>query len=366
MRKRVIPSVFFAQSSSFVVRVSSRTLSEFSALEIQTLWPVTRQAPSPLSAAKVFVRVVSRPVSGSVTPKQTCIVPSTIPGSVRAFSTASPCLMTGCIPKIIPWIALAPFMPAPEAENLLEQQRGLGDPEPAAPVLLRDADAQPARVRDRLVEVSRELVRGVAREPVLVVELGAELAVCGADRLPLVGQAKSMRATLRLSVESLAPPRGRRRRPLGAARPPASPPSGSMALHARLPQHRRGLVRADKEGYLVVVDRIKDVVNTGGVLVASREVEDALYGHPAVAEVAVTGLPDPRWIEAIAAVVVLKGQADEAELVAWAREHLATHKAPEAVHVVDALPKNASGKLLKRELRERFGGDSSAVGRRAG
>ena len=75
--------------------------------------------------------------------------------------------------------------------------------------------------------------------------------------------------------------------------------------------HSGDLVRIDEEGYMFVVDRIKDVVNTGGVLVASREVEDALYGHPAVAEVAVIGLPHERWIEAIAAVVVLKETSTE-------------------------------------------------------
>ena len=111
-----------------------------------------------------------------------------------------------------------------------------------------------------------------------------------------------------------------------------------------------------------MVDRIKDVVNTGGVLVASREVEDALYGHPAVAEVAVIGLPHERWIEQIAAVVVLKEQATPEELIAFAKERLAAQKVPKLVHVVDELPKNASGKLLKRELRQTFGGTGSAIG----
>lgn len=126
--------------------------------------------------------------------------------------------------------------------------------------------------------------------------------------------------------------------------------------------HSGDLVRIDEDGYLFVVDRIKDVVNTGGVLVASREVEDALYGHPAVAEVAVIGLPDDRWIEAICAVVVLKEPASSEELIAFAREHLAAHKVPKSVQVVDALPKNPSGKLLKRELRQDFGGSGSATG----
>ncbi|WIM93403.1 fatty acyl-CoA synthetase [Actinoplanes oblitus] len=127
--------------------------------------------------------------------------------------------------------------------------------------------------------------------------------------------------------------------------------------------HSGDLVRVDEEGYLFVVDRIKDVVNTGGVLVASREVEDVFYTHPGVAEVAVVGLPDPRWIEAITAVVVPRGEVTEAELIAFARQRLSAHKVPKAVHLVPALPKNPSGKLLKRELRQRFGGTASAVGR---
>ena len=118
--------------------------------------------------------------------------------------------------------------------------------------------------------------------------------------------------------------------------------------------HSGDLCRIDAEGYLFVVDRIKDVINTGGVLVASREVEDALYAHEAVAEVAVVGLPHERWIEAIAAVVVVKRPVDAEELIAFARERLAAHKVPKSVHFVDALPKNASGKLLKRELRDQL------------
>jgi fatty-acyl-CoA synthase len=112
---------------------------------------------------------------------------------------------------------------------------------------------------------------------------------------------------------------------------------------------------------MFVVDRIKDVVNTGGVLVASREIDDALYGHPAVAEAAVIGLPHERWIEAIGAVVVLKEDVEPDALIEFAKQHLAAYKVPKSVHVVDELPKNASGKLLKRELRRAFGGSESAV-----
>ncbi|MFF6869734.1 fatty acyl-CoA synthetase [Streptomyces sp. NPDC012450] len=110
----------------------------------------------------------------------------------------------------------------------------------------------------------------------------------------------------------------------------------------------------DAEGYYTIVDRVKDVINSGGVLVASRQVEDALYTHPGVAEAAVIGLPDARWIEAVTAVVVPRGEVTEAELLAHAREKLPPFKAPKHVHFVPELPRNASGKILKRELRDRF------------
>ncbi|MEU6546152.1 acyl-CoA synthetase [Streptomyces sp. NPDC046859] len=115
----------------------------------------------------------------------------------------------------------------------------------------------------------------------------------------------------------------------------------------------------DAHGYLTIVDRVKDVINSGGVLVASRQVEDALYTHEGVAEVAVIGLPDDRWIEAVTAVVVPRGEATEAELIEHAREKLAHFKAPKRVVFVDELPRNASGKILKRALRDRFSGETA-------
>ncbi|MET9603632.1 fatty acyl-CoA synthetase [Streptomyces sp. NPDC006512] len=110
----------------------------------------------------------------------------------------------------------------------------------------------------------------------------------------------------------------------------------------------------DADGYFTVVDRVKDVINSGGVLVASRQVEDALYTHPGVVEAAVIGLPDDKWIEAVTAVVVPRGQVTEAELMAHARERLAHFKAPKRVVFAESLPRNASGKILKRELRDRL------------
>ncbi|MEW9520250.1 fatty acyl-CoA synthetase [Streptomyces tubercidicus] len=126
--------------------------------------------------------------------------------------------------------------------------------------------------------------------------------------------------------------------------------------------HSGDLAVRDTEGYFTVVDRVKDVINSGGVLVASRQVEDVLYEHPQVAEVAVIGLPDERWIEAVTAVVVRRvdgvgggAEVGEQELIDAARARLAPFKAPKRVMFVDALPRNASGKVLKRELRARFG-----------
>lgn len=120
--------------------------------------------------------------------------------------------------------------------------------------------------------------------------------------------------------------------------------------------HSGDLGYVDEEGYLFVVDRKKDMIKTGGENVASREVEEALYQHPAVAEVAVFGISHPRWIEAVVAAVVLKPGADanRETLNAHCRERLAGFKSPKYLVLVDALPKNASGKILKRELRQRY------------
>jgi len=117
--------------------------------------------------------------------------------------------------------------------------------------------------------------------------------------------------------------------------------------------HSGDLVTRDAEGFITVVDRIKDVINTGGILVASREVEDAIYTHPAVAEVAVIGTPDDRWIEAVTAVVVLKDGSELSSqvLIDHVKGRIAPFKVPKTVTFVDELPRNQSGKLLKRELR---------------
>ncbi|MEG3630121.1 acyl-CoA synthetase [Streptomyces poriticola] len=119
--------------------------------------------------------------------------------------------------------------------------------------------------------------------------------------------------------------------------------------------HSGDLAVRDGDGYFTIVDRVKDVIDSGGVLVASRQVEDALYTHDAVAEAAVIGLPHERWIEAVTAVVVPREEVTEEELIAHARERLPAFKAPKQVLFVAELPRNASGKILKRELRNRLG-----------
>ncbi len=112
-------------------------------------------------------------------------------------------------------------------------------------------------------------------------------------------------------------------------------------------------VTQDAQGFIQVVDRIKDVINTGGVLVAPREVEDCIYELDEVAEVAVVGVPDERWIEAITAVVVLKeGTTLTPETVrSHVKSRIADYKVPKRVDFVAELPRNQSGKLLKRQLR---------------
>ncbi len=118
--------------------------------------------------------------------------------------------------------------------------------------------------------------------------------------------------------------------------------------------HSGDLATIDAEGFITVVDRKKDMIKTGGENVASREVEEAIYRLPGVSEVAVVGLPHPRWVEAVVAVVVVKPgvELSEEAVLAHCGAQLAPFKAPKRVVFADALPKNPSGKLLKRELRQ--------------
>jgi fatty-acyl-CoA synthase len=119
--------------------------------------------------------------------------------------------------------------------------------------------------------------------------------------------------------------------------------------------HSGDLVKVDDDGFIEVVDRVKDVINTGGVLVASRQVEDTIFELPQVAEVAVVGVADAKWIEAISAFVVLKPDQEPPsaeDVIAHVKNRLAGFKVPKRVEFVEELPKNSAGKILKRSLRD--------------
>jgi fatty-acyl-CoA synthase len=120
--------------------------------------------------------------------------------------------------------------------------------------------------------------------------------------------------------------------------------------------HTGDIGRRDEEGYLFVQDRLKDMIVSGGENVYPRAVEDVLLAHPAVLDAVVIGVPDARWGETVKGVLVLKeGQAaDEAELIAHCRQFLGGFEIPRSIDFVEALPRNATGKVLKRVLRERY------------
>jgi malonyl-CoA/methylmalonyl-CoA synthetase len=107
----------------------------------------------------------------------------------------------------------------------------------------------------------------------------------------------------------------------------------------------------DGDGYLHIVGRSKELIITGGYNVYPREVEEALRDHPAVAEVAVAGVPDATWGESVTAWVVGARPADEQSILSFARARLAPYKCPKSVRFVDTLPRNALGKVLRHELR---------------
>jgi acyl-CoA synthetase (AMP-forming)/AMP-acid ligase II len=115
----------------------------------------------------------------------------------------------------------------------------------------------------------------------------------------------------------------------------------------------------DEKGYLYIYDRVKDMIVSGGENIYPAEVESALFGHPAVADVAVIGVPDERWGEAVKAVVVKKANANVSpgELIGWARERIAGYKLPKSIDFVETLPRNPTGKILKRELRKAYWGN---------
>jgi acyl-CoA synthetase (AMP-forming)/AMP-acid ligase II len=129
--------------------------------------------------------------------------------------------------------------------------------------------------------------------------------------------------------------------------------------------HTGDLGRMDAEGFITLVDRKKDMIITGGENVYPIEVEQALYRHPAIREVAVVGVPHTTWGETPIAVVALKdgAQVTGDDLISYARERLAHFKCPTRVEYVPELPRNATGKVLKTTLRKEYGGQETAVQR---
>ena len=109
----------------------------------------------------------------------------------------------------------------------------------------------------------------------------------------------------------------------------------------------------DDDGYVFIQDRMKDMIISGGENVYPAQVESAIYGHPAIAEVAVIGVPDDTWGEAVKACVVAKPghEVDEASIIAWTKERLAGFKVPKSIDVIEMMPRNASGKILRKDLR---------------
>jgi len=112
----------------------------------------------------------------------------------------------------------------------------------------------------------------------------------------------------------------------------------------------------DEGGFFYVKDRIKDMIISGGENIYPAEIESVLAGHPAVADVAVIGVPDETWGERVKAIIVRKpgAAATGEEIVEWSRAHLAGYKRPSSVDFAEAIPRNPSGKILKRELREPY------------
>ena len=120
--------------------------------------------------------------------------------------------------------------------------------------------------------------------------------------------------------------------------------------------HTGDLGYLDEERYLFIVDRMKDMIISGGVNIYPKEIEEVFYAHPAVAEAAVIGVPDELWGESVKALVVLRAnyQSTEAELIDYCKDRLAGYKKPKSVEFLEELPKNPSGKILKRVLREKY------------
>jgi acyl-CoA synthetase (AMP-forming)/AMP-acid ligase II len=112
----------------------------------------------------------------------------------------------------------------------------------------------------------------------------------------------------------------------------------------------------DEDGYLLLTGRLKEMINRGGEKISPREIDEVLLGHPAVAEAVAFGTPHPTWGEEVAAAVVLKSDASEADLIAYCRERMADFKRPKQIHITTQIPRTATGKIQRRVVAEAFSG----------
>ena len=137
-------------------------------------------------------------------------------------------------------------------------------------------------------------------------------------------------------------------------------PEANAALYTGAWLHTGDLGRLDADGYLYFVDRKKDLIKTGGENVYPQEVEAVLNQHPSIADLTVIGMPDPTWGQAVTAVIVPKAGCDVSleDVKAFCQGKIAGYKIPKAIELVDKIPKNETGKVIKRELRDRFARDS--------
>jgi len=114
----------------------------------------------------------------------------------------------------------------------------------------------------------------------------------------------------------------------------------------------------DADGYLLLTGRLKEMINRGGEKISPREVDEVLLAHPAVAEAVAFGVPHPAWGEEVAACVVLSGEASESELLSFCKEKLAEFKRPKQIHITNAIPRTATGKIQRRIVAEAFAGQA--------
>jgi fatty-acyl-CoA synthase len=137
----------------------------------------------------------------------------------------------------------------------------------------------------------------------------------------------------------------------------SKPPEAGPTFDENGWYHSGDLVRLDEEGYMYIVGRIKDMIISGGENIYPAEVEQVLYTHPKIKEAAVIGVPDEKWGEAVKAIVVLQPGEElaQADVIEYCRQNIASYKKPKYVEFVEELPRLASGKIAKAELKHRYG-----------